>query len=86
MHEGDISELREEASSIWQIILNKFSLAQKYTTLRLGIKSWDSRVRTVDVTVSANQPDLVWRTYLRKYPDENDLRPLLAESYARLRR
>jgi hypothetical protein len=26
-----------------------------------------------------------WRTYFSKYPDDNDLRPLLAESYARLR-
>ena len=25
-----------------------------------------------------------WRTYFSKYPDENDLRPLLAESYDRL--
>ena len=26
-----------------------------------------------------------WRTFFSKYPDKNDLRPLLAESYDRLR-
>ena len=62
MHEGDISEPREDASSVWQSILNKFSLAQKYTTVRREIKTCDSKVGTVDVTVSANHPDLVWRS------------------------
>ena len=27
----------------------------------------------------------MWRAYFEKYPDDNDLRPLLAESYAQLR-
>ena len=61
LHEGDISEPREDASSIWQSILNKFALAQKYTTVRRGIKTCDSKVLTVDVTVSTSYPDLVWR-------------------------
>ena len=58
---GDLSKPAEDSTSIWQSILNKFSLAQKYTTVRRSSGACDSKVRTANVTVSPSNPELVWR-------------------------
>jgi len=48
-------------------ILNKFALAQKYTTVRRGGRACDTKVRTADVTLSQSYPDLVWRNVCPEY-------------------
>jgi hypothetical protein len=63
---GSLSEPKQESSSIFEGLSNKFAKAQRYTTVRRSVHadddSCDNKVRTVsDVTVSPSHPDLVWR-------------------------
>lgn len=67
VHGGEVSQPKEDSSTVWQSILNKFALAQKYTTVRRGSNACDTRVRLADVTLSATYPDLVWRNVCPEY-------------------
>jgi hypothetical protein len=63
---GSLSEPQEEETSLFQSLMNKFAKAQRYTTVRRGVKSaddaCDNKVRTIrSVTVSPGHSDLVWR-------------------------
>lgn len=63
---GSLSEPQEEETSLFQSLMNKFAKAQRYTTVRRGLKSadeaCDNKVRTIrSVTVSPGHSDLVWR-------------------------
>lgn len=65
---GALSKPEEVETSIWESLLNKFTLAQKYTTVRRSFKSCDAKVLTANsVTVSAVYPDLVWRNACPEY-------------------
>lgn len=63
---GSLSEPQEEETTLFQSLMNKFAKAQRYTTVRRGLKSadeaCDNKVRTIrSVTVSPGHSDLVWR-------------------------
>ena len=63
---GSLSEPKEEETTLFQSLMNKFAKAQRYTTVRRGLKSadeaCDNKVRTIrSVTVSPGHSDLVWR-------------------------
>ena len=64
---GNLTPPKEESSSIFQSLMNKFAKAQRYTTVRRSVTSGDeascdNKVRTIKtVTVSPSHPDLVWR-------------------------
>ena len=63
---GSLSEPQEEETTLFQSLMNKFAKAQRYTTVRRGVKSsdeaCDNKVRTIrSVTVSPGHSDLVWR-------------------------
>ncbi len=65
---GELSRPREDSTSIWRSLLDKFALAQKYTTVRRGITRCDAKVRTPEqLTLSATYPDLVWRNACPEY-------------------
>ena len=67
IREGKISKPKEDSTSVWQSIQNKFALAQKYTTVRRNVRACDTKVRTADVTLSQSYPDLVWRNVCPEY-------------------
>lgn len=63
---GSLSEPQAEETTLFQSLMNKFAKAQRYTTVRRGLKSadeaCDNKVRTIrSVTVSPGHSDLVWR-------------------------
>ena len=63
---GSLSEPEEEETSLFQSLMNKFTKAQRYTTVRRsansGDEACDNKVRTIrNVTVSPEHSDLVWR-------------------------
>ncbi len=64
---GNLTPEKEESSSLFQSLMNKFAKAQRYTTVRRNINKGDepvcdNKVRTIrNVTVSASHPDIVWR-------------------------
>lgn len=70
---GSLSKPKEESSSIFQGLANKFAKAQRYTTVRRSIttsddKICDSKVRTIrEITLSPSHPDLVWRNACPEY-------------------
>lgn len=68
VHNGALSKPREEDTSIWQSIMNKFAIAQKYTTVRRAPGGCDPKVLTADtLVVSPDHPDLVWRNACPEY-------------------
>ena len=69
---GSLSEPREEETSLFQSLMNKFAKAQRYTTVRrsanTGEDACDNKVRTIrEVTVSPSHSDLVWRNACPEY-------------------
>ncbi len=68
VHQGSLSKPRNDDTSIWQSILKKFSVAQKYTTVRRAPGGCDPKVLTAStLTVSSAYPDLVWRNACPEY-------------------
>ena len=65
--DGRLSEPKEESTSLFQSLMNKFAKAQRYTTVRRSVTTGDeptcdSKVRTIrNVTLSPSHSDLVWR-------------------------
>ena len=70
---GNLTPPKEESSSIFQSLMNKFAKAQRYTTVRRKVTSGeeavcDSKVRTIkELTLSPSHPDLVWRNACPEY-------------------
>jgi len=70
---GTLSKPVQESSSIFQGLSNKFSKAQRYTTVRRSVtkpggEACDSKVRTIrKISLSTNYPDLVWRNACPEY-------------------
>ncbi len=63
---GSLTKPKEESTSIFESLSNKFAKAQRYTTVRRSVTSaddqCDNKVRTVDnLVLSPSHPDLVWR-------------------------
>ncbi|MEM7363899.1 MAG: hypothetical protein AAF525_07725 [Pseudomonadota bacterium] len=63
---GALSRPTQESTSIWESLMNKFSRAQRYTTVRRdpdgGKPPCDIKVRTIrEVAISNDHPELVWR-------------------------
>ena len=69
---GSLSKPKQESTSIFQGLSNKFAKAQRYTTVRrsleTGDEGCDNKVRTISkVTLSPSHPDLVWRNACPEY-------------------
>jgi len=70
---GTLSKPTEESSTIFEGLSNKFSKAQRYTTVRRSVTKpgeggCDNKVRTIrEVSISSNYPDLVWRNACPEY-------------------
>lgn len=68
---GSLSEPKAQSSSIFHGLSNKFAKAQRYTTVRRGVRKEETcnpKVRTIrKVTVSSEYPDLVWRNACPEY-------------------
>lgn len=70
---GSLSAPKEESTSLFESLVNKFMRAQRYTTVRRGVnqseeRSCDNKVRTIrKVTLSPSNPDLVWRNACPEY-------------------
>ncbi|MCB1691457.1 MAG: hypothetical protein KDI19_01765 [Pseudomonadales bacterium] len=62
---GSLSKPKEESTSLFQSLLNKFQAVQRYTTVRRSVGTdqvCDMRLRTVSkVALSTSHPSLVWR-------------------------
>lgn len=60
---GALSRPTQETTSLWESLMNKFSRAQRYTTVRRGEEpSCDIKVRTIsELALSSDHPELVWR-------------------------
>lgn len=57
---GQLAAAEESTGGFWQALVNKFSRAQRYTTVRRDVIE-PCRVDTVaNVTVSSQYPELVW--------------------------
>ena len=69
---GNLTPPKEESTSIFQSLMNKFAKAQRYTTVRRGVTTGedacDNKVRTIrKLTISGSHPDLVWRNACPEY-------------------
>jgi len=70
---GTLSKPVEESSSIFEGLSNKFSKAQRYTTVRRSVTKeggdeCDSKVRTIrKLSLSSEYPNLVWRNACPEY-------------------
>ena len=59
--EGALSRPTQESTSMWESLVNKFSRAQRYTTVRRNIPECEINVRTIKtLSISEDHPDLVW--------------------------
>lgn len=67
---GTLSAPKEESTTLFESLSNKFAKAQRYTTVRRSADrtACDPKVRTIDtVTLSSEHPDLVWRNACPEY-------------------
>lgn len=60
---GALSRPTQETTSLWESLINKFSRAQRYTTVRRGPPPpCDIKVRTIkELALSDDHSELVWR-------------------------
>ncbi|HKI74379.1 MAG TPA: hypothetical protein VJ998_07045 [Pseudomonadales bacterium] len=68
--EGKLSAPKEQSTTLFQSLSNKFAKAQRYTTVRRGAErsECDNKVRTIKkVALSDEHPDLVWRNACPEY-------------------